>query len=328
MAGMSYSSPILPAVRRAATLLDDRDAMTALPNASPVRWPKLPLKHGLNNNLVTAHALARSAIFSTRFYRSHAERPLYRERTRLPSTSDIEVFQTAGHQLDQGDADVFYELLRRVFADGREMCRESHVVFSRAELLRALERSAGGKTRKLLDESLDRLYHAEFEFSVHGLFSGKSRLILKMHRLDKKTAAGEDYDVLLDVELARLFDGNRWTVLRRSQRQRLDGKPLAKGLHAYFSTLLTPHPMLPETLLRLMGREGMQLSKGLDVLLPALAHVKLVTGWAKCELETRGVHAGKIVVERGDRATAPVAKPQSRKAVSKQIPEHDLDDDI
>ncbi|CAJ4296042.1 Uncharacterised protein [Burkholderia pseudomallei] len=144
--------------------------MTALPNASPVRWPKLPLKHGLNNNLVTAHALARSAIFSTRFYRSHAERPLYRERTRLPSTSDIEVFQTAGHQLDQGDADVFYELLRRVFADGHEMCRESHVAFRRAELLRALGRSAGGKTRKLLDESLDRLYRAEFEFSVHGLF--------------------------------------------------------------------------------------------------------------------------------------------------------------
>ncbi|KGS45061.1 trfA family protein [Burkholderia pseudomallei ABCPW 107] len=302
--------------------------MTALQNASPVTWPKLRLKHGLNNNLVTAHALARSAIFSTRFYRSHAERPLYRERTRLPSTSDIEVFQTAGHQLDQGDADVFYELLRRVFADGNETCRESHVVFGRAELLRALDRSAGGKTRKLLDESLDRLYHAEFEFSVPGLFSGKSRLILKMHRLEKRTDAGEDYDVLLDVELARLFDGNRWTVLRQSQRRLLDGKPLAKGLHAYFSTLLTPHPMLPETLLRLMGRQGMQLSKGLDVLLPALAHVKLVTGWAKCELETQGVHAGKIVVERGGRSTAPLAKPQTRNAVSKQIYEHDFNDDI
>lgn len=291
-------------------------------------WPKLQLKHGLNNNLVTAHALARSAIFSTRFYRSHAERPLYRERTKLPSTSDIEVFQTAGHQLDQGDADVFYELLRRVFADGRERCRESHVVFGRAELLRALERSAGGKTRKLLDESLDRLYHAEFEFSVHGLFSGKSRLILKMHRLDKKTAAGEDYDVLLDVELARLFDGNRWTILRRSQRRLLDGNPLAKGLHAYFSTLPTPHPMLPETLLRLAGRQGMQLSKGLDVLLPALAAVKLATGWVKCELETQGVHAGKVVVEKGDCTAARAEKSKTRKAVSEQTVEHGLDDDI
>ncbi|KUZ65274.1 plasmid replication initiator TrfA [Burkholderia ubonensis] len=282
-------------------------------------------QHGIGSTLT---ALARSAIFSTRFYRSHAERPLYRERTRLPSTSDIEVFQTAGHQLDQGDADVFYELLRRVFVRGNETCRESHVVFGRAELLRALERSAGGKTRKLLDESLDRLYHAEFEFSVSGLFSGKSRLILKMHRLEKRTDAGEDYDVLLDVELARLFDGNRWTILRRSQRRLLDGKPLAKGLHALFSTWSTPYPMLPETLLPLAGRQGMQQSKWLDVLLPALADVKLVTGWPKCELETQGVHAGKIVVERGDRATAPAAKPQARKAVSKQICEHDLDDDI
>ncbi len=302
--------------------------MTALQNASPVTWPKLPLKHGLNNNFVTAHALARSAIFSTRFYRSHAERPLYRERTKLPSTSDIEVFQTAGHQLDQGDADVFYELLRRVFADGCERCRESHVLFSRAELLRVLERSAGGKTRKLLDESLDRLYHAEFEFSVHGHFSGKSRLILKMHCLDKRTATGEDYDVLLDVELARLFDDNRWTVLRRSQRRLLDGKPLAKGLHALFSTWSDPYPMLPETLLRLAGRQGTQLSKWLKVLVPALADVKLVTGWAKCELETQGVHAGKVVVEKGDCAAARAAKSKTRKAVSEQTVEHGLDDDI
>ncbi|HDR9165085.1 TPA: hypothetical protein QDB28_005525, partial [Burkholderia vietnamiensis] len=226
------------------------------------------------------------------------------------------------------DADVFYELLRRVFADGREMCRESHVVFSRAELLRALERSAGGKTRKLLDESLDRLYRAEFEFSVHGLLSGKSRLILKMHHLDKKTAAGEDYDVLLDVELARLFDGNQWTVLRRSQRRLLDGKPLAKGLHALFSTWSTPYPMLPETLLPLAGRQGMQHSKGLDVLLRALAAVKLATGWAKCELETQGVHAGKVVVEKGDCATARAARSKTRKAISDQTDEHHLDDDI
>lgn len=302
--------------------------MTALQNASPVTWPKLRLKYGLNNNLVTAHALARSAIFSTRFYRSHAERPLYRERTRLPSTSDIEVFQTAGHQLDQGDADVFYELLRRVFVSGNEMCRESHVAFSRAELLRSLERSAGGKTRKLLDESLDRLYRAEFEFSVHGLLSGKSRLILKMHQLDKTTAAGEDYDILLDVELARLFDGNQWTILRRSQRRLLDGKPLAKGLHALFSTWSTPYPMLPETLLPLVGRQGMQQSKWLGVLLPSLAAVKLVTGWPKCELETQGVHAGKIVVEKGDCAPARLGKSKTRKAISEQVYEHDVDNDI
>ena len=302
--------------------------MTALQNAAPATWPKLQLKHGLNNNLVTAHALARSAVFSTQFYRSHAERPLYRERTQLPSTSDIEVFQTAGHQLDQGDADVFYELLRRVFAGGSEMCRESHVLFSRANLLKALRRSAGGKTRKLLDESLDRLYHAEFEFSVAGRFSGKSRLILKVHRLDKRTAAGEDYDVLLDVELARLFDGNRWTILRRSQRGLLDGKPLAKGLHALFSTWSNPYAMNPETVLLLMGRKGMKPGKWLKVLLPALADVKLVTGWAKCELATQGVHAGKVVVEKGDFAAVRAAKSKTRKAVSEQVYQHDLDDDI
>ncbi|OWJ57812.1 plasmid replication initiator TrfA [Paraburkholderia caledonica] len=272
--------------------------MTAMQDDTLATWRKLPLKYGLRNNLVTAHALARSAIFSTQSYRCHAQRPLYLEKTPLTSTSDIKVFQTAGHQLDQGDADVFYELLRRVFASECEMQRESRVCFNRAELLKALGRSSGGKTRKLLDESLDRLFRAEFEFSVPGLFTGKSRLILKMHRRDKESTAVFDFDVLLDVELAKLFDRKQWALLRQSQRQLLEGNPLARGLHAFYSTLVSPYPMYPETLKQLMGRQTMQESKWRAALLTALDKLKRATGWTRCELETEGKNAGKVVVVR------------------------------
>lgn len=287
--------------------------MTAPQNEPPASWPKLPLPHGLGRNLVTAHTLARSAVFSTQSYGPKAERPRYFERTQLATTktSGIKVFQTAGHQLDQGDADVFYELLRRVFADEGEMQRESRVCFNRAELLKALGRSAGGKTRKLLDESLDRLFRAEFEFSVPGLFTGKSRLILKIYRRDKESAAVFDFDVLLDVELARLFDREQWALLRQSQRQVLEGRPLAKGLHGYYSTHVSPHPMCPETLKQLMGRQTMQESKWRTALLAALVELKRATGWTKCELATQGKDAGKVVVVRG---TSPKARAPVRKA--------------
>ncbi|VBO96032.1 plasmid replication initiator TrfA [Burkholderia pseudomallei] len=279
--------------------------MTATQNNTLAAWPKLPLPHGLGRNFVTAHALARSAIFSTQSYCKKAPRPQYLSKTKLGATktSGIEVFQTAGHGLDQGDAEVFYELLRRVFNSGHEMHREAHVCFNRGELIKALGRAAGGKTRTLLDESLDRLFRAEFEFSVPGIFIGKSRLILKMYRRECKSETEHDYDVLLDVELGRLFESGQWTLLRRSELQCLKGNPVAKGVYAYYSTHMSPHPMLPATLQVLLGRD-MQLSKFVKVLIPALAEVKKATGWAKCELELKGKYAGKVVVERGERARA------------------------
>ncbi|MGF7131407.1 hypothetical protein P3T40_002889 [Paraburkholderia sp. EB58] len=114
--------------------------MTAAQNNTQAAWPKLPLPHGLGKNSVTAHALARSAIFSTQSYGPKAERPQYFAKTELATTktSDIKVFQTAGRGLDQGDADVFYELLRRVFNSGQEMHREARVCFNRGELIKTL----------------------------------------------------------------------------------------------------------------------------------------------------------------------------------------------
>ncbi|MCP3722370.1 hypothetical protein M3I53_04350 [Paraburkholderia sp. CNPSo 3272] len=312
--------------------------MTATPNNTLAAWHKLQLPHGLGTNFVTAQTLARSAIFSTLTYGPKARRPQYLSKTQLATTdtSGIKVFQTAGQGLDQGDADVFYELLRRVVNSGQERHREARVYFNRGEVIKALGRTPGGNTRKLLDDSLDRLFHAEFEFSVPGLFVGKSRLILKMLGPECESETEHDYDVLLDVELARLFDGGQWTLLRRSVMQSLKGNPLAKGLYAYYSTHLSPYPMLPGTLRDLMGRKGMQLSKFVAVLRPALAEVKKATGWAKCELELTEKNAGKVVVERNkknkkeakDTAPASAAKTEVPEPVAETVASDDPYGDI
>ncbi|MCO4879923.1 plasmid replication initiator TrfA [Paraburkholderia caribensis] len=288
--------------------------MTALPDHEHAAWPKLSLKYGLNRNLVAPNSLAQSAVFSTQYFRSNADRPEYFEATNLEALGKVEVFQTAGHRLDQWDADVFYELLRRVLIDGGEAAREVHVQFNRGELLEALGRTRGGTTRASLDASIDRLYRAEFRLCVPRLFEGCSRLILKKFRSSPSSPLEHEYDVLLDVELARLLDRGQWTILRRSQRDQLKKKALARGLHALYSTLLTPYPMLPETVQKLMGRETMQGSRWRDALAEALVELKKATGWTRCELAiNKDTKKLMVFVERDA-----VSKPKSKTEGSKK----------
>lgn len=297
----------------------------------PAEWPNLPLPHGLGKNLVTAHTLARSAIFSTQVYRRHAERPFYSEKTELATTesSNVRVFQTAGHRLDQGDADVFYELLRRVFNQGGQSLREARVCFNRAELLNAVGRTRGGRTSQLLDESLARLFCAEFDFVVPGLLVGKSRLILKMLQRGPDLATDWDYEVLVDVELARLFCAKQWTLLRQSERIQLAGNPLARGLHTFYASLPScPYEMKASTLKRQMGRESMQDSKWRASLGDALKAVKKATGWHTCELRAATGGDWKVVVIKNNDMAA---KTKASKAKSRAAAAHqnvDDDDDI
>ncbi|MDO3514293.1 plasmid replication initiator TrfA [Ralstonia pseudosolanacearum] len=305
--------------------------MTALLAETRAAWPKLPLPHGLGKNLVTAHALARSAIFSTQVYRGPVERPEYREMTALATSksSEIQVFQTAGHRLDQGDADVFYELLRRVFAPGEKMDREAHICFNRNELLKVLGRTRGGRTDRLLDESLDRLFRADFYFSVPDVFVGKSRLILKMLQHSSDRAMDFDYDVLIDVELARLFVTNQWTLLKQSERAKLAGNPLARGLHTYYASL--PNSAFgtkTSTLKSMMGRESMHEGKWRRSLEDALKAVKEATGWDTCELRTAPGGERKVFVIKNNELAAKLKKPKARPAVPSPAQDIDDGDDI
>ncbi|NPT54594.1 plasmid replication initiator TrfA [Paraburkholderia elongata] len=275
--------------------------MSALQTELPTSWPELKLPHGLGKNFITAHTLARCAIFSTQAWSRLSPRPKYPERKQLATTetSGITVFQTAGEQLDQGDADVFHELLRRVFVEGGNTRGEHHVRFNRGEFLRALGRARGGTTGERLDASLNRLYEARFEFDVPGLFKGKSSLILNIYSRETDSTKDFDYDVLLDVSLARLFPKTQWTLLRRRERDKLID-PLAKGVHAYYSTHKAPYPMKAETLQNLMGRESMQPSKWRIALRTALEAVQKATGWTRCALEyAENTRTWMVFVEKG-----------------------------
>ena len=283
---------------------------------APPLWPTATTKGGLSN-LITPHALAQSAIFSTQVFRSQATRPRYSEKTQLASLGHMSVFQLAGEQLDQNDADVFLELLRRVLENGDGDSREARVCFNRVELLRSIGRSKGGNTLRLLSASLERLTDATFYFQIPELLTGRSRLILKSLTQEDAPELEADYEVLIDVELAKLFGREQWSFLRKAEREKLSGDPLAKGLHAYYSTHKLPHAMLISTVQRLMGREGMQASKFRRALQSSLSNLKRATGWFVCEIAETGPKKGKVVVVK----SRPVAaKKESKAPKGTQLP--------
>lgn len=285
--------------------------MTTATSIAPNLWPDCLIEQGLSN-LITPNSLAQSAIFSTQVFRGPTIRPRILERTQLASLSHMAVFQLSGEQLDQGDADVFFELLRRVIANGDSSSREARVCFNRVELLHALGRKKGGNSLRLLTDSLDRLTDATFFFQIPGLLTGRSRLILKsLTRIDVPTME-TDYDVLIDVELSKLFSNEQWSFLRKSERQSLAHDPLAKGMHAYFSTFQVPYPIKVTTLQSLMGRESTQSSKFIEALKASLRKLKEVTGWQTCEIAESGPNIGKVVVEKKKKAPSAKKQPEQK----------------
>ncbi|UBM09995.1 plasmid replication initiator TrfA [Cupriavidus metallidurans] len=290
--------------------------MPAAPTPSASLWPTKVAQSGLTN-FITPYAMARSAIFSTQVYRGQSARPRYLEKTPLTSVKGMSVFQLAGEQLDQNDADVFYELLRRVIAQGDGSAREARVQFNRTELLTALGRARGGKTVKLLSESLARLTDATFYFEIPGLFTGRSRLILKALTAEEMQTLEYDYDVLIDVELSKLLAREQWAFLRKKERDSLAGDPLAKGLHAYYATHKDPYPVRVDTLRWLMGRQTMHPSKFKKALTDSLANLKSATGWHTCEIVNAGGDMAKVcVVKKPPQAKKPVKTSSSSQSVA------------
>ena len=163
-----------------------------------------------------------------------------------------------------------------------------------------------------MDASIERLYAASFEFRIPDVLTGMSRLLLSVTRREDSAHRAHDYEVLLDIRLAQLFNQEQWTILRKSERDLLAGDPVAKGLYAYYSTHSTPYPTKVSTLKTLMGRETMQDSKWRTVLQASLAKLQAVTGWYQCEIARTGAHAGKALVVK----TNPL-KDKDRKSTGK-----------
>lgn len=246
-------------------------------------------------NFAAPTAMVRCAMFSSMTFRGDAERFVAapKARVELFAVNGILVYQTGGAQLDQADADVFYELLRRVVTTkAGALASETWLSARLSELVKSLGRAKGGKSNALTLSSLMRLMGAQFEITVPGRPTVFTRLILKMR--ESKAKAGVVYEVLLDLELASLLNGDQWVLLRRAERDKLKGDPVARSMHAYYSSHSNPHPLLPSTLQKLTGRMSRRDKDWHKDLVDAMALMSEVTPY-RYEIAKSGSHAGCVV---------------------------------
>jgi len=144
----------------------------------------------------------------------------------------------AGTQLNQYDADVFFEAVHRA----RKEPLGTECVFGGSDFLREIGRSDSKGNYNDLDESLRRLRRGELEaeWTINGrhyIFTGS--LIASYVR----ETTTKHYKVTFAKEVRTLFATASWTQLEWEQRKALKGKPLAQWLHSYFSTHAAPFPV-------------------------------------------------------------------------------------
>lgn len=266
------------------------------PTSLLCEWPEISLRYGLSSDTrLAANALVRSAMFSTLDFSGAAERSLVAEPLRISTIKPYRIEQIAGARLSQSDAELFFVLLSRLYRNGTPQ-RGAAVYFSRREICTELGRSRGGKTDTLLDESLQRLCSAEFEYEVLGSHHRTTLLSHADRFIDDRPY---DYKITIADLVAPLLEAGEWLVLQGKVRKQLAADPLAVGLHAFYASHQRAYPMLTSTLKALMSRETMQESKWKSALSLALERVQAATGWMQCEVARSGPYEGKVVVQTG-----------------------------
>lgn len=143
-----------------------------------------------------------------------------------------------GPALDQGDFDVWLQLLERAKDDLNQP-----VYFSLNSLLCSLGRDSGGKNYKLIVESLERLAEGSFSVSKNTVRGVIDMALIRDVFIDTENGATR---VRLDSKAAALFGtekGLSWTRVEREQRKMLVGKETALWLQAFYSSHAKPIPL-------------------------------------------------------------------------------------
>jgi hypothetical protein len=144
----------------------------------------------------------------------------------------------AGTQLNQYDADVFFEALHRA----RYHALETECFFRGYDFLKAIGRSDSKLNYNDLHNSLTRLRNGNLvlEWKINGRhyeFNGS----LISHYVREKTT--KLYKITFAKEIKALFAPACWTQLEWDERQALKGHPQAQWMHSYFCTHAKPLPV-------------------------------------------------------------------------------------
>lgn len=180
----------------------------------------------------------------------------------------------AGDQLNQYDADVFFEALHRARCHplGTECC------FHGYGFLKAMGRRTGKEQYEDLDDSLTRLRNGNLvvKWEIRGRQYEFNGSLIAYYVREETTKV---YKVTFAKEIETLFAPACWTQLEWDERQSLKSQPLAQWLHAYFSTHAEPYPVSARFLHEKSGSPTKLLKHFRTELKNALATLEKRLGW-------------------------------------------------
>jgi hypothetical protein len=180
----------------------------------------------------------------------------------------------AGMQLNQYDADVFFETIHRARRANMTACQ-----FKGADFLKSIGRSCNNLSYDDMEESLERLRRGsvELEWEInnrHYKFSG-SLIAYYLRESTTKT-----YKVTFAKEILTLFAPASYTQLQWNERQTIKGKPLAQWLHSYYSTHAAPFPVSLSFLHNKSGSPTKLLKHFKTELNNAFEALQITLGWS------------------------------------------------
>ncbi len=181
----------------------------------------------------------------------------------------------AGTQLNQYDADVFFEVMHR----SRRERLGVEAVFAGYSFLQAIGRDDSRSSYQDLDNSLRRLKRGTIDVqwtAGHRPYIYVGSLIADYTR-ETETKA---YHITLSPKILTLFAPSSWTQIEWDERMKLRGKPLALWLHSYFSTHARPFPVSIAFLKEKTGSLTTLLKHFRVELRSALQAIQEAIGWA------------------------------------------------
>ncbi|WP_342221755.1 plasmid replication initiator TrfA [Candidatus Fukatsuia endosymbiont of Tuberolachnus salignus] len=175
-----------------------------------------------------------------------------------------------GEQLDQADLDVWAECIHR--CRGYELGEQ--IRFSSYAFLKSIGRNTGNTQHEWLKSSLFRLSACVLELG-DGRFFYVGHIL---HEWYRDEATGEHL-IVINPKIAVFFSVDMWTGILAEQRALLKNKPLAKWLHAFYSTHDQPFEYKVETLMHLCGSEVVAEKTFKQKLKKSLVYLSDATGW-------------------------------------------------
>lgn len=205
----------------------------------PFLLPPIP-----NDKRIIPNDMIRSSLFTIA---NHNCKRDYLKNKKITSFRSTDIVYT-GEELRQDDEDVWLQLIYMA-----SDAQENEIVFKPYTFLSQIGWAARTQYRDRLKASLTRMSATTIEMYNHHFEKGIGFSLIRKFEWYRDEKQLSDWKVWLEPEVVKLFGelGRMYSKIHWNQRKKL--KPLAKWLHAFYSSHAEPEPI---HILRLMALSG------------------------------------------------------------------------